>query len=246
MNIPPRNVKTDKLTSFPLLFYSYALAGFTLTGGCLYTYFRLFQRYGIDGTELYLHMGSNYFPAVDDTKTYDATSHHSKYSPDEQKYILWKIQAAWFMTIVTGQACHIWFVRTSTESIFANGFFPQSFLDWFYSLRGAKPLPTKEPKDEEAGETKDVEGVGAHKDEPITVFSNVKTNTGVCCAIILGCFVIYCPELDNIVQSRPPDSVDILIATILVFVTFLVSTEARKAWSRKNRSHWLNKKYLGW
>jgi sodium/potassium-transporting ATPase subunit alpha len=33
MLVPPRNPKTDKLTSFPLLLYAYGIAGFTLTGG---------------------------------------------------------------------------------------------------------------------------------------------------------------------------------------------------------------------
>ena len=35
MQVPPRNVKTDKLTSLPLLFYAYFQAGSIITGGCL-------------------------------------------------------------------------------------------------------------------------------------------------------------------------------------------------------------------
>jgi sodium/potassium-transporting ATPase subunit alpha len=248
MNVPPRNVKTDKLASLPLLFYAYAIAGFTLTGGCLYTYFRTFQHYGIDGKELYTVMGSDYFPPVDPSQSYPATATHPAYDADDQEHILWQVQAAWFMAIVTGQACHIWFVRTSTASIFANGFFPQSFFDWLDSLRGVKPLATKELKDEEVGNVDDTNagGVGSHKDEPIAVFSNYNTNVGVCCAIAVGCFVIYCPGVIDIVQARSPDSIDILIATIIVFVTFLVSTETRKAWSRRNRNHWFNKYVVGW
>ena len=41
MQVPPRNVKTDKLTSLPLLFYSYGQSGIILTAGCLFTYFRV-------------------------------------------------------------------------------------------------------------------------------------------------------------------------------------------------------------
>jgi len=131
------------------------------------------------------------------------TSTHPAYDADEQEYILWQVQAAWFMAMVTGQACHIWFVRTSTASIFANGFFPQSFFDWLDSLRGVKPLATKEPKDEEVGNVDDTKGgVGSHKDEPIAVFSNYNTNVGVCCAIAVGCFVIYCHGVIEIVQAR--------------------------------------------
>ena len=45
--VPPRDAKRDKLTSFPLLFYSYGQAGMILTGACLFTYFRVFNFYGI-------------------------------------------------------------------------------------------------------------------------------------------------------------------------------------------------------
>ncbi len=43
MQIPPRDVHKDKLTSFSLLSYSYFQAGFILSAGCFFMYFMAFQ-----------------------------------------------------------------------------------------------------------------------------------------------------------------------------------------------------------
>lgn len=243
MKLPPRNAKTDKLTSFPLLLYAYAFAGFILTGGCLYTFHRGFQRFGISGFDVY-NMNSLYFQGGDDdTVVYTAPDTGVKYTIGDQKDILWTLQAAWYIQIVAGQACHIWFARTTTESVFANGFFRQKDWNWLMGNKSkADPLPTD-----------DIESlpdavVEKHKDLPISVFSNYKTNMGVLIAVCLGNFVIYCPGLVDIDQSRNPFSIDIFIATVIVFITFLTTTEYRKWWSRQpqNKDTWLNKNVLGW
>ena len=41
MLVPPRNVNTDKLVSFPLLSYAYLQAGVVITLCCLYVYFQV-------------------------------------------------------------------------------------------------------------------------------------------------------------------------------------------------------------
>lgn len=248
MAVPPRNAKRDKLTSLPLLLYAYGFAGFLLTGGCLFTFFRGFAHYGINGAHIY-SMGSNYFPANDDTNHYRIPGTDTTYDSAEQKDIFWRIQAAWYLQIVAGQACHIWFVRTSTMSIFSNGFFRESDWEWFLGLfdagKKAEKVPTDDP---EVGQEEPKSEKHKNKDIPISVFSNYKTNIGVLIAVCLGNFIVYCPGLRDIDQSRNPYSLDIFFATLITFFTFFVCTEARKAWSRKpeNKFSWLNKNVLGW
>lgn len=120
MNVPPRNCKTDKLTSLPLLLYSYGIVGLIETGCCFLAYFLIFKSYGVSAKDLF-SMNNEYFPST----AGDAfvASDGRIYSEDDQKYILWEIQAAWYIMIVACQACHIWVVRTRTVSIFEHGFF---------------------------------------------------------------------------------------------------------------------------
>lgn len=54
MQLPPRNVKTDKLTSVTLLFYSYFQAGLILTGACYLVHFRIFNHYGVATYDLFV------------------------------------------------------------------------------------------------------------------------------------------------------------------------------------------------
>ena len=119
MNVPPRNCNTDKLTSFPLLLYAYGIVGLIETGCCYLTYFLIFASYGVSAKDLF-SMNNKYFPSTGDDFI---TSDGRVYTGEDQKYILWEVQAAWYIMIVACQACHIWVVRTRTVSIFEHGFF---------------------------------------------------------------------------------------------------------------------------
>lgn len=196
MQVPPRNPKTDKLTSFNLLFYAYGQAGMILTGGCFLTFFLAFQFYGLSASDV-VNTNNSYFPAADSNDIYK-TSDDREYDEGKQNHILFVVQAAWYMGIVVGQASHVFVCRTSTVSIFEHG-----------------------------------------------VFTNNITNIGVVVAIALGCFIVYTPGLQDIVQSRNPFSLHILYCALLNFVAHWSTTEARKYMTRNYPEMWLNK-YLAW
>jgi sodium/potassium-transporting ATPase subunit alpha len=196
MQVPPRNVKTDKLTSVNLLSYAYLQAGGIITGACFLYYFRAFSRYGVSAQELFAN-NNKYFPYT----SYDFVTHDGSgrvYNKKDQNYILAVIQTGWFMMIWVGQAAHVWTCRTNTVSIFEHGF-----------------------------------------------FSNTVTNYGVVLAILLGCFVAYCPGIRIIVQSANPFSLEILYAALLVWGTLWGYTELRKWYTRNYPGTWLNKQ-LAW
>ncbi len=193
MQVPPRNVKTDKLTSFPLLFYAYGQAGIILTGACYFVYFRIFQFYGVSAQELFTN-NNKYFPTPNNESFH--TSDGRVYSPHDQENIMRTVMGAWYLMIVCGQATHIMFCRTSTVSIFEHGF-----------------------------------------------WGNRITNIGVVVAILLGCFVTYCPGLQDIVLSANPRSADIFYGSLMTFFCFLTWTEGRKYLTRKYPNHPWNKTF---
>lgn len=123
MQVPPRNVKTDKLTSLPLLFYAYFQAGSIITGGCFLVYFLTFSHYGVSPQELFTNGAMNFPAASADDIFYTTDGSGRVYDEDEQNEILLVVRSAWFMTIVTGQCAHLYFARTCTVSIFQHGFF---------------------------------------------------------------------------------------------------------------------------
>lgn len=130
MQVPPRNVKTDKLTSFNLLFYAYVQAGFILTAGCFLYYFRVFQRYGVSPQELFDN-NNRYFPSLDGESSFHTTDGSGRvYSPDDQNYILAVVQTGWYIMIWAGQAAHVWVCRTTTVSIFEHGFWDNSVCNY--------------------------------------------------------------------------------------------------------------------
>jgi sodium/potassium-transporting ATPase subunit alpha len=130
MQVPPRNVETDKLTDFSMLFYAYFQAGFIITGGCLLSYFLTFQFYGVSPHDLFTN-GTKYFPPAnsDDVfHTHDGSGR--SYDAHDQRIIMWQVQAAWFLCIVAGQGAHLYCARTSTVSIFEHGFFCNTVANW--------------------------------------------------------------------------------------------------------------------
>lgn len=122
MQVPPRNAKTDKLTSFPLLFYAYAQAGMVLMGVCLLVYFITFRTYGVSAKQLFDN-NYTYFTGGDNPDDFTAYYNGKVYNSDAQNDILRVVQGSWFLMIVLGQAVHIWVCRTTTVSLFQQGFF---------------------------------------------------------------------------------------------------------------------------
>ncbi len=128
MQVPPRDVKKDKLTSFNLLFYAYIQAGFILTVGCFLYYFRAFGRYGVTAQDLFDN-NNKYFPYTDYIfRTQDGSGR--AYDEDDQAYILRVVQTGWYILIWAGQAAHLWTCRTTTVSIFEHGFFANEVANY--------------------------------------------------------------------------------------------------------------------
>lgn len=132
MQVPPRNAKTDKLTSFPLLFYAYGQAGVILTGACYFTYFMTFISFGIPAKAI-MHVNNQYFPATaggndDDGAVY--TYNGQVFNATDQNNIMYQVQGAWYLMIVVGQACHVWVCRTTTVSIFEHGVFTNMYTNF--------------------------------------------------------------------------------------------------------------------
>ncbi|RYH05648.1 HAD family hydrolase [archaeon] len=120
MQVSPRNIKTDRLTSFPLLFYAYGQAGIIITAACWFVYFRTFQHYGISPSDLFTN-NNKFFPKNENHNF--VTDDGRVYNGQEQLHILQSVQAGWYLMIVIGQAAHVWVCRTTTVSIFEHGFF---------------------------------------------------------------------------------------------------------------------------
>ena len=73
------------------------------------------------------------------------------------------------------------------------------------------------------------------------LFRNMFTNVGVLVALLLGCFVTYCPGLQEVVQSANPFSLDILYASLFTAFALWAWAEGRKWVSRTYPSHWINR-----
>jgi sodium/potassium-transporting ATPase subunit alpha len=122
MKQPPRNPKTDKLTSFNLLFYSFFQSGVIIFCGCLFYYFRAFQHYGISPLQL-MNNNNKFFPAESDDRVIISSHDGREYDSSEQKEILQSIFSGWYLMIVIGQVSHLFQCRTSYLSIFEHGVF---------------------------------------------------------------------------------------------------------------------------
>jgi len=196
MTVPPRNAKKDKLTSIVLLFYSYGCAGLILTGGALLSYFLTFRKYGVRSYDLFAN-NNKFFPSAGGDpdgewfclRPQAVSDYHMTpgtcYSPHKQNDILFHVYAAWYISIVVGQACHIWNVRTRTVSIFVHGF-----------------------------------------------FTNKVTNLAVPISLALGCFVIYCPGIVDVVLARRVFSLPILYVALIEAFAFFTFAEGRKFLTR--------------
>eukprot|EP01039_Chlorochromonas_danica_P011218 gene11218-12512_t len=120
MQVPPRDINKERLTSFKLLFYSYGQAGIILTAACFFIYFRTFSHYGVSPLHV-VQNNNKYFPKTDHWNF--VTNDGDVYEQRQQLHILQSVYAGWYLMIVIGQAAHVWTCRTCTVSIFEHGFF---------------------------------------------------------------------------------------------------------------------------
>lgn len=196
MQLPPRNVKTEKLTSMNLLCYSYFQAGLIETAACWFYVFRVFNHYGVTSAQV-MNNNNQHFPSASDDGIF-VTNDGREYDAADQKRILQRVQAGYYLMIVVSQAVHIYNCRTTTLSIFSHG-----------------------------------------------LLRNRWANIGVFVAIALGCFVVYCPGIQDIVSARDPYSIEIFYGALLLCAVFWPFCEGRKYLTRNYPQHWLNK-YLAW
>lgn len=185
MESPPRNPLTDKLTSFNLLFYAYGQAGLVITGGCLFYFFRAFQRFGISPLQV-MNNNNKFFPADSSSRVIFTSDGKDSYTPSEQDDILQSIQAGWYLMIVIGQVSHLFQCRTAKMSIFTHG-----------------------------------------------LFRNRLANIGAVVAVILACFIVYCPGINMIVSAKYPVSIEVFYASLVVTTAMWVFGEGRK-WIIRN------------
>ena len=121
MLVPPRNAKLERLTSMPLLLYSYTQAGLILTGAALVGYFLQFAAFGVTAIDLAAN-ANQFFPSANGAPFISAST-GVVLTADDQLYILAVVQSLWYLSIVTGQASHIFACRTTVVSIFRHGVF---------------------------------------------------------------------------------------------------------------------------
>lgn len=120
MKRPPRNPKTDKLVTVPLMFYSYFIAGAIETGVAYFVIYQVFKFYEITFTEL-ATSNNKYFTLTPDGPF---TNNNGRvYSEGDQKRILKTVQGSWFLAVVICQAVHVWCCKTQKMSVFTHGIF---------------------------------------------------------------------------------------------------------------------------
>jgi magnesium-transporting ATPase (P-type) len=134
MLVPPRNIKTDKLMTLPLMLYAYLQAGLFVFAGCFFTYFLTFQAHGISAKDLF-YMHGYYFNVPQDSASGGlgytfVNSQGRQYTPDDQNYIMQEVWSSWYLQIVLGQAIHLFPARTINQSIFTHGLFSNHYANY--------------------------------------------------------------------------------------------------------------------
>ena len=119
MTRPPRNTRTDRLVSGRTLAYAYLEASWIEICFCLINYFSVFWYYNISGNEISGVAIDNF---TGNTNTLWVSREGETFDSDKQNEILQTAQCAYYVTLVMGQFCHIWFCRTRQKSIFTHGF----------------------------------------------------------------------------------------------------------------------------
>lgn len=111
---PPRNIKKDRLVSFPLVAYSYLEVGLLEAVMCFLAYLFAFYTFGIMPLDLLFDDGTHFV----DTAEAFCTSSGVCYDAASQVYILSIVASTWYVTLILSQAFHIWMTKTRRVSVF--------------------------------------------------------------------------------------------------------------------------------
>jgi len=125
MRRKPRDSKTSRLASWRLLAYSYAEVGCI---ECLIAWLGFILVFTLQKVPMsYLSFAANYWsptsppiPLTDGTLMYAA----------QQVEVLGEAQSIYWYLVVTSQICHVFLVRTRTQSVFTHGFFNNMMLNY--------------------------------------------------------------------------------------------------------------------
>jgi sodium/potassium-transporting ATPase subunit alpha len=125
MDRPPRDPKKDRLVSPPLLVYSYIIAGFLISGGCMCAYTVTYNQNGIHlsdffARDLSLDRGAYFSLTTEEPVRVDRTG--VTWSVDEQKELFSKGVTAFYIALTVGQFLHVWLCKTRLNSLFVHGF----------------------------------------------------------------------------------------------------------------------------
>lgn len=131
MKRKPRNIKTDRLITAPMITYCYVIVGVFEAVTSMLCWFAVLWIEGIDISTL-IYPSETYFK-------HDAAPLPSKFGPldaNQQLRILSEINGANFMGIVFSQMFHLWMCRTRATSIFSSNPFANkiSWLAMIYEL----------------------------------------------------------------------------------------------------------------
>jgi hypothetical protein len=141
------------------------------------------------------------------------------FTSDEQTTILNRTVAAWYLTLVCGQACHIFQARTRYKVI--HSYIEKLSNFYYYLIFRTVSLFAHGP------------------------FTNSMTNYGVLCAICISIIVVYVPGVNSITTCGTPDHQWIFNGVILNLVIQLTWTEWRKWFTRTHPdSYW--SKFFAW
>jgi sodium/potassium-transporting ATPase subunit alpha len=123
MNRPPRDVRKDRLTGMPVLFYAYCIIGAIEALACLFIYFNAFQSYGLTPSFIY-NYGSQFFKNDADMMMIvsdDPNELDIELSAEDQMVILHHVQSTYFLSIIIMQILHAFEVRARTTPILERG-----------------------------------------------------------------------------------------------------------------------------
>ena len=113
---PPRNLKTDRLVTKPLIVYAYIIAGLVESIFCLGAFLWVFASNGISASDLVFADTDELF--TDDAPLLCSESGDDCLDADEQVRVLGLANAAWYITLVVSQAgFHLWTCKTMRASI---------------------------------------------------------------------------------------------------------------------------------
>jgi len=125
MRRKPRDNKTNRLASWRLLAYSYAEVGCI---ECFIAWLGFVLVFKMNNVPMnYLIWAADYWsPTANPIPLHDGTF----LSADQQVEILGEAQSIYWYLVVTSQMCHVFLVRTRTQSVFTHGFFGNMMLNY--------------------------------------------------------------------------------------------------------------------